>query len=554
MADADGNGGDGDVIDRLEDRGGPMVAKTGDQRREEFVVGASAVVEGGGDGGASQQQEVGDEENPRATEENPRATVPTGAVRSISEAEGPGVVAEGPLMVGGSSGGLGIGGAAGDEPGSNGSPPRDPMKGKSTIIAEKEKPIEEEQVTEEPPVEIREQDIAFRPPVTAATSSRHVPITYDDIAEHTPDAILARLLEGRPDIGELVLKAKEDRARAVEAAETAEGAEREREEPFRDMETEERAAEEALGPRVTAVAEAASVKRPDYTSETYMPPIPHLFVPSGFSAYTPQRLEYDDETVLRDSLVHIANTWAELWAYEVLRMYPPQCKHPDLSVLLCALKWKRRAAGERARGGEGRVRHHAGVPVRGGPPEMSWTIPVTDAQGNLAEIHLVPARVEPPPVTVPALAEWVNEAVRRMLALENLVRRATSGLPLELHYPASSPPWAQRAATSAAAGKEPARQVAARAGEQFRIAARKRPSSEEQRAYKRPRLVMLPTSEDEEDDEDEEEDEEREKRRSTRSPAAILMIQLMIRHIERIPRMELMTMMMVVMMTVAVPA
>ncbi|KAI8551725.1 hypothetical protein RHMOL_Rhmol06G0209000 [Rhododendron molle] len=28
----------------------------------------------------------------------------------------------------------------------------------------------------------------------------------------------------------------------------------------------------------------------------------------------------------------------ELWAYEVLRMYPPQCKHPDLSsyvTLLC---------------------------------------------------------------------------------------------------------------------------------------------------------------------------------------------------------------------------
>ncbi|KAI8537838.1 hypothetical protein RHMOL_Rhmol09G0055200 [Rhododendron molle] len=799
-----------------------------------------------------------------ATKENPRATVPIGAVGSISEAEGPRVVAEGPPMVGGSSGGSGSGGAAGDEPGSNGSPPRDPMKGKSTVIAEEEKPIEEEQVTEEPPVEMREQDIAFRPPVTAATSSRHVPITYDDITEHTPDAILARLLEERPDIGELVLKAKEDRARAVEAAETAERAERERkdrEEPLGDMETEERAAEEALGPRVTAVAEAAAVKWPDYTSETYMPPIPHLFVPSGFSAYTPQRLEYDDETVLRDSLVHIANTWAEegavqrdirgfggacrslalyealpqrvrelmdaagfgefirtltrsmidhavlvalaerwrdttntlhlppgemtvtpadfaaitglrvggepipfdssiqddrvalewflgdapkveegmakyeqfkkylrkkvtiereaeqmarayllylfgaslypnrrsrvhlsylpalrdlrtasrfdwggaalgtvytfmgnssrtgkstagywrIWeinwnpwrvagaepeylaesrvitasrvllesafgwqwylgdrvtrrslgytAFQVPGRLPPRASHTstytraelerftrpdteltrylrpekdyaeyqrdrlarplsiralrDVQSLARGAAEERRAAGERARGGEGRVRHHAGVLVRGGPPEMSWTIPVTDAQGNLAEIHLVPARVEPPPVTVPAPAEWVNEVVRHMLALENLVRRAAGGFQLELRYPAPTAPQAQRAAgkkpqgqgqatsrskrtrsppqkklaartpvptatpqrqtrssQAAAAGKEPARQVAARAGEQFRIAVRKRPSSEEQRAYKRPKLVMLPTSEDEEDDEDEEEDEE----------------------------------------------
>ncbi|KAI8571324.1 hypothetical protein RHMOL_Rhmol01G0110900 [Rhododendron molle] len=209
---------------------------------------------------------------------------------------------------------------------------------------------------------------------------------------------------------------------------------------------------------------------------------------------------------------------------------------------------ERRAAGERARGSEGRVRLHAAVPVRGGPPEMSWIVPVADAQGNPAEIHLVPARVEPPPVPT----EWVNEAIRRMLALENLVRRAAGGFQLELRYLAPHPPQAQRAAAKkpqvqgrattkskrtrsppqkklaagtpappaisqrqtrssqpAAAGKEPARQTVARAEEQFRIAVRKRPSSEEQRAQKRPKLVLLPTSEDEEeDDEDEEEDEE----------------------------------------------
>ncbi|KAI8572564.1 hypothetical protein RHMOL_Rhmol01G0209500 [Rhododendron molle] len=203
----------------------------------------------------------------------------------------------------------------GDVPGPNGSPPRDSARGKGVVIAEAEKPTEEEQITEaSSPVKIRERDIAFRPPVTAATSSRHIPITFDDIAEHTPDEVLARLLEERLDIGEHVLKAKEDRARAIEAAEAGERAERERkdsEDLLREMETEERAAEEAQGPRVTAVAEAAAVRRPDYTAEAYTPPVPHLFAPSGFSAYTPQRLEYDDETVLRDPLIHIANTWAE---------------------------------------------------------------------------------------------------------------------------------------------------------------------------------------------------------------------------------------------------
>ncbi|KAI8535445.1 hypothetical protein RHMOL_Rhmol10G0174800 [Rhododendron molle] len=77
---------------------------------------------------------------------------------------------------------------------------------------------------------------------------------------------------------------------------------------------------------------------------------------------------------------------------------------------------------------------------------MSWTVSVVDAQGNPAEIHLAPAKVEPPPVIVPVPNEWVNEAIRRMLALENVVRRAASGFPLELRYPAPSPPRGQRAA------------------------------------------------------------------------------------------------------------
>lgn len=62
---------------------------------------------------------------------------------------------------------------------------------------------------------------------------------------------------------------------------------------------------------------------------------------------------------------------------------------------------ERRAATERQRGGEGRVRRSLNGLVRGGPPKMLWKVPVVDAHGNPVEVRLVPARVEPAPVTVP---------------------------------------------------------------------------------------------------------------------------------------------------------
>ncbi|KAI8547483.1 hypothetical protein RHMOL_Rhmol07G0199400 [Rhododendron molle] len=106
-------------------------------------------------------------------------------------------------MVGGSSGGVGGSGVAGDDPRPNRTPPRDSARSKGTVIAEEEEPTEV-------PVEYREQDVAFRPAASAATSSSHVPITKYDIAEHLPDDRLARLLEENPEIGEIVLKVKED--------------------------------------------------------------------------------------------------------------------------------------------------------------------------------------------------------------------------------------------------------------------------------------------------------------------------------------------------------
>ncbi|KAI8538363.1 hypothetical protein RHMOL_Rhmol09G0096900 [Rhododendron molle] len=143
---------------------------------------------------------------------------------------------------------------------------------------------EEEETTAEA-ILFKEEDVAFRPVATMATSSSHVPITKYHIAKHLPDEMLAKLLEDNPMIGEIVLKVKEDRARAIEALEAAERAERERAGPeglAADMEAEERKAEEVQGPRVRAMDEAGAVTCPKFSVEAYMPPRPHLFVPSGF--------------------------------------------------------------------------------------------------------------------------------------------------------------------------------------------------------------------------------------------------------------------------------
>ncbi|KAI8559954.1 hypothetical protein RHMOL_Rhmol04G0216800 [Rhododendron molle] len=228
----------------------------------------------------------------------------------------------------------------------------------------------------------------------------------------------------------------------------------------------------------------------------------------------------------------------------------------DVRSQACGAAEERRAAKERSRGGEGRVRVHAGVPVRGGPPEMSWIVPVVDAQGNPAAIHLVPARVEPPPVIVPVPNEWVNEAIRRMLALENMAqgratsrsKRARSPPQKKLAARTPVPPVAShrqtRSSQPVAANKEVAGQAVARAGEQFRIAMRKRQlqrSSEPKRSpswfcFRPPRMKRKMM-------EKRKKTRKRETRRkNTHSPAAIPMIQLMIRRTRMIPRRELTTM------------
>ncbi|KAI8567561.1 hypothetical protein RHMOL_Rhmol02G0131400 [Rhododendron molle] len=296
MADHDGNESGGEVVDQTEDRGGPMAVEDVGQVAAEPARVEGAVLTGSGDDIQGHEQEVTGGENPRAVEGVSCARDQAGAVESSRGSEGLGMVAEGPAMNERGSGDAEGSTAVGEAMEPSQTPPRDSAKGKGAVIEDEHVEavqIEREQTTEAAPVEIRAEDVAFRPPAGAATSSRHVPITYADIAEHAPDELLAKLLEDHPVIGEYVLKAKEDRARAIEAAEAAVRAEREAEEErageglAADIEAEERDAEEAQGPRVSAVAEAGALKRPEFSEETYTLPRPHLFVPLGFAGYRP---------------------------------------------------------------------------------------------------------------------------------------------------------------------------------------------------------------------------------------------------------------------------
>ncbi|KAI8568374.1 hypothetical protein RHMOL_Rhmol02G0193600 [Rhododendron molle] len=89
----------------------------------------------------------------------------------------------------------------------------------------------------------------------------------------------------------------------------------------------------------------------------------------------------------------------ELWAYGVLRMYPPQCKHPDLSTLPRALIWSKKNMGPK----EGRGNLNA---------YRLYLDELRSSQGNPAEVRFVPARVEPPPVTVLAQGRATSRSKR----------------------------------------------------------------------------------------------------------------------------------------------
>ncbi|XP_058211616.1 uncharacterized protein LOC131323792 [Rhododendron vialii] len=129
MADHGVTRGSGEVVDRPEDEGRPMVAETEDRPPMGVVIDASAEVAGGGDGEQGHEQEAGGEGNHRATVSERRATEEAGAVTAGVVQLDPSEAVSGSVVVGGGSEGTGSGSAegGGDEPSET--PPRDPAKG-----------------------------------------------------------------------------------------------------------------------------------------------------------------------------------------------------------------------------------------------------------------------------------------------------------------------------------------------------------------------------------------------------------------------------------------
>ncbi|KAI8555143.1 hypothetical protein RHMOL_Rhmol05G0151500 [Rhododendron molle] len=291
-----------------------MEIDTGDQCLAEAVGAEGAVVarhDGGDDG---REKEVGGRDEHRATETDPPVTEEARAVELVVQPLDPGMEVAGSVVAGRSSehGGHGSDGRAPE------AEPRATVV--SGVVGPNVEPMGSGTMGEGLPIigggsgdagGSGEVVMLSQSATTAASSSSHRPITKYYVAEHLPDEALVKLLEDNPMIGEIVLKAKEDRARAIAAMEAAARAEREqkeREELLRDAEAKERAEAEVQWPRVTAVTEAGVVPRPDFSAEAYVPPTPHPFMPSGFAVYVPKWTEYDDELVLRDPEVHIANT------------------------------------------------------------------------------------------------------------------------------------------------------------------------------------------------------------------------------------------------------
>lgn len=162
MADNNGDGGAGAVIDRPEDEGGPMEVETGEQTQtqEGAVVGSGEVATGDGYSSGDREQEFGDEPVWRTPNADPRATEEPRAADPVVETLDQSTAVEGSIVAGIGSGGAGgsdVG--SGDDIGPNGSPPRDSAKGKGTVTEEGE--------TTEVPLVYREEDVLFWPAATS---------------------------------------------------------------------------------------------------------------------------------------------------------------------------------------------------------------------------------------------------------------------------------------------------------------------------------------------------------------------------------------------------
>lgn len=124
MADK-GNGGDGgDVVDRLEDEGGPIEIETEDRTTTMEVASQGATVEGGDDEGPDPRPEVEDEGDGRACEGDPHVLEEIGAVGPAVEPLGSSIAVGGSVTIGDSSGGARGSGASGEDVGPSQSPLR----------------------------------------------------------------------------------------------------------------------------------------------------------------------------------------------------------------------------------------------------------------------------------------------------------------------------------------------------------------------------------------------------------------------------------------------
>lgn len=203
-----------------------------------------------------------------------------GPVGPDAESLDMGMVVGGSMVSGGSLGGTGGNGASGSGIRLSGSPPRDSAKGKSVVVE-----------TEEPS-EILIERVEFQP---AAGFSGHRPITKEDFVEFVDDALLDLLLQDNPTIVTAVMAAREERQKAIALAlkeerlrDEAERARVEGEDALREMEVAERARAEAELPRRSVETVATGMERAKFSATAYVPPTPHLFVPSDFAAYRPQ--------------------------------------------------------------------------------------------------------------------------------------------------------------------------------------------------------------------------------------------------------------------------
>lgn len=174
MADYGGNGGSGDVVDRLMDEGATMEPEEEDQTAAEMTAGKGAAVGGGGGDRSDQQPVVEDEAGRRALEGDSHAPKTSKAVGPGADAIDTSMNVEGSETVDGSSGG-----ARGGDVELSESPPRDSARGKGVLVEE------------EVPMEVQTGPVEFQP---AVRSSSHKPVSKGDFVEFVDDATLAQLL------------------------------------------------------------------------------------------------------------------------------------------------------------------------------------------------------------------------------------------------------------------------------------------------------------------------------------------------------------------------